>query len=393
MSTQVADSVAQRRVLIVDDEENIPVGILKTLSRSGRYYAKHAHSGDLAQQILAQEPFDLVITDLKMPNSKLQGIDLLRYIRTTYPDIGVIVMTAYGSAAVQEEASRRGSLLYIEKPFDLEKLLSVVEDFFARREQAAKSGSSSSEETVQGIIPGLQLMDVIQMNCLSRITSTLHIKRGDGAAEGIICFNKGNITHAETSTPRSGKDAFFEILTWKGGSFDTIEQIPPTVTIVESWEQLMIEAMQMDLIGGESTPESNQTSTIRVQTKPAPPEEDIADTSKLLDRVLAGAKAEAAFLVTHTGFVLDKRVSSSTIDLTKSGDEMSKLLPGIFAVGKSIAGGTLNEIVLRFSNKTVMIRNVQGSDILFIVISPAGVSSGDMFKAIERESETIKKLL
>lgn len=40
-----------------------------------------------------------------------------------------------------------------------------------------------------------------------------------------------------------------------------------------------------------------------------------------------------------------------------------------------------------------MIRNVQGNDILFIVISPAHVSSGDMFKAIDRESETIKKIL
>ncbi len=392
MSTQVADSVGQRRVLIVDDEENIPIGILKTLSRSGRYYAKHAHSGDLAQQILTQEPFDLVITDLKMPNSKIQGIDLLRHIRTTYPDVGVIVMTAYGSAAVQEEASRRGSLLYIEKPFDLEKLFNVVEDFFTRREQAAKSEADSASESVQAVIPGLQLMDVIQMNCLSRVTSTLHIKRGDGSAEGIICFNKGNITHAETSTPRSGKDAFFEILTWKGGSFDTIEQIPPTVTIVESWEQLMIEAMGMDL-GDTPAPEAQaQKSTIRVQ-KPAAPKEEVADTSRMLDRVLEGAKAEAVFLVTHTGFVLDKRTSQSAIDLTKSGDEVSKLLPGLFAVGKSIMGGSLNEIVLRYSDKTLMIRNVQGSDILFIVISPSHVSSGDMFKAIERESETIKKIL
>jgi hypothetical protein len=56
-------------------------------------------------------------------------------------------------------------------------------------------------------------------------------------------------------------------------------------------------------------------------------------------------------------------------------------------------GGSLNEIVLRYSDKIVMIRNVQGSDILFIVISPAHVPSGEMFKAIERESETIKKIL
>ncbi len=385
----MSDTADKRRVLIVDDEQNIPVGILKTLGKSGRYYTKHAQSGDLAIDILAQEPFDLVITDIKMPNSKAQGVDVLRHVKEKFPDVGVIVMTAYGSTQVQEEASRRGSLLYIEKPFELDQLYSTVEDYFGRREQAAKGAASAApKESVSGVIPGLQLMDVIQMNCLSRVTATLHIK--SNAGEGIICFNKGNITHAETAS-RSGRDAFFEIVTWQGGSFDTIEQIPPTVTIMDSWEQLMIEAMQQ--MPDTPTPTDEVVSKPKVQVAKTAAKDDVGDTSKMLDRVLESARAEAAFLVTHSGFILDKRLNTSKIDLTKSGDEIAKLLPGIFSVSKAVAGGTLTEIVLRFADKNIMIRNVVGSDVLFIVISPSVVTSGEMFKAIDRESETIKKIL
>jgi len=227
---------------------------------------------------------------------------------------------------------------------------------------------------------------------LARFTGTLHIKTSDGSQQGIICFNKGEIPHCETTT-RSGKDAFFEIIQWQGGSFETIEQIPPTVTIVESWEQLMMEAAMMlpDL-------PATQQETPKPKVAPKAPTPKVepapADTSKMLDRVMEGAKAEVTFIVTHSGFVIDKRIApNSKIDLNKSGDEISKLLPGIFGVAKTLTAGTLNEITLRFEGKTAMIRNVAQSDLLFIVISPASVSSGDIFKAIERESENIKKIL
>ncbi len=377
-----------RRVLVVDDEQNIALGILKTLGQSPLYVAKHAPSGEAAVAELAKTPYDLVITDIRMPG--MSGIDLLRHIRANHADVGVIIMTAYGSTQVQEEASRRGSLLYIEKPFDFAQMQATIEDFFKRKEEA--STTTEKEKSVSGIIPGLSLMDVIQMNCLARFTGTLHIKTSNGE-QGIICFNKGEITHCETAT-RSGKDAFFEIVQWQGGSFDTIEQIPPTVTIVESWEQLMMEAaMMMPDTPVQQQPESTKPKVVAKaptpKVEPAP-----ADTSKMLDRVMEAAKAEVTFIVTHNGFVIDKRIAqTSKIDLNKSGDEISKLLPGIFSVAKTLSAGTLNEITLRFEGKTAMIRNVAQSDLLFIVISPAYVSSGDIFKAIERESENIKKIL
>lgn len=376
-----------RRVLVVDDEQNIALGILKTLGQSPMYVAKHAPSGEIAVAELAKTPYDLVITDIRMPG--MSGIDLLRHIRANHADVGVIIMTAYGSTQVQEEASRRGSLLYIEKPFDFAQMQATIEDFFKRKEET--STTTQKEESVSGVIPGLSLMDVIQMNCLARFTGTLHIKTSNGQ-QGIICFNKGEIPHCETAT-RSGKDAFFEIIQWQGGSFDTIEQIPPTVTIVESWEQLMMEAAMMM----PDTPAPTQASA-KPKAPPKAPTPKVepapADTSKMLDRVMEAAKAEVTFIVTHSGFVIDKRIAqTSKIDLNKSGDEISKLLPGIFSVAKTLTAGTLNEITLRFEGKTAMIRNVAQSDLLFIVISPASVSSGDIFKAIERESENIKKIL
>ncbi|MCS6989503.1 MAG: response regulator [Chloroherpetonaceae bacterium] len=382
-------TTAQRRVLIVDDEPNVPVGLLKMLSQSPNYYAKHAPSGEAAVEELSKSKYDLVITDIRMHG--MTGIDLLRHIRANHADVGVIIMTAYGSAQVQEEASRRGSLLYIEKPFDFAKMQATIEDFFKRKEESA-AASAKEEESVSGVIPGLSLMDVIQMNCLGRFTGTLHVKTSDGQ-QGIICFNKGEIPHCETAT-RSGKDAFFEIISWQGGTFETIEQIPPTVTIVESWEQLMMEAAMMM----PDAPAEQQQATTKPKPAPratAPKVEPApADTSKMLDRVMEAAKAEVTFIVTHTGFVIDKRIApNSKIDLNKSGDEISKLLPGIFGVAKTLAAGTLNEIMLRYEGKIAIIRNVAQSDLLFIVISPSSVPSGEIFKAIERESENIKKIL
>jgi CheY-like chemotaxis protein/predicted regulator of Ras-like GTPase activity (Roadblock/LC7/MglB family) len=383
----MSDTATKRRVMIVDDEPNIPVAILKSLGQSGKYHAVHAQSGVEAQELLKTQPYDLVVTDIRMPNSPVQGIDLLRHIRQHYGDMGVVVMTAYGSAEVQNEASQRGSLMYLEKPFELETLQDVIDKYFDRKTQ---SPAEPQGESIQGVIPGLQLMDVIQMNCLSRFSGTLHIKTADGNNQGIISFNKGNITHAETGS-RSGKDAFFEIASWKGGSFDTLDQIPPNVTIVESWEQILMEAVQY-------MPETSEQSVSKPKPKAAAAKPQVeqapADTSKMLDRVLEAANAEISFIVTHTGFVIDKRINkNSTLDLSKIGDELSKIMPGLMAMSKVLTAGLLNEITLRYNDKTLMARNVPSSELLFVVIAPSGVPSGDLFKALERESENIKKIL
>ncbi|ACF14808.1 response regulator receiver protein [Chloroherpeton thalassium ATCC 35110] len=395
MSPSAAESEeAKRRVLVVDDEQSIAMGILKMLHQNNLYSASHAPNGEKALEFLSNAPYDLVITDIRMPG--MNGIDLLKHVRSHYPNIGVIIMTAYGSPEVQDEASRRGSLSYIEKPFDLSKLQSIIEDFFSKKNiKHDAADDPQPEESVQGIIPGLQLMDVVQMNCLSRMTCTLLIKSSGEVKQGIICFKKGNITHAEThsaSGTRSGKDAFFELASWQGGSFDTIQEVPDTVTIVDSWEQLLIESMQYVSDVTEDT--DAKTPKVRPKVKEEiHSEAESGDTSKMLDRIMDGAEAHAVYMITSDGFVIDKRLKEEQLDLVKSSDEIAKILPNILSVSQAINAGKLHEINFRFANSIMMIRNVEDSDLLIIVISPSSVPSGNMYKSILKESENLKKII
>jgi len=390
----VESEESKHRVLVVDDEQSIAMGILKMLQQNPQYSANHALSGEKALELLKLATYDLVITDIRMPG--MNGIDLLKHVRSHYPNIGVIIMTAYGSPEVQDEASRRGSLYYIEKPFDLSKLQSIVEDFFNKKDIGQDaSNDQQSDNSVQGIIPGLQLMDVVQMNCLSRMTCTLLIKSSDDAKQGIICFKKGNITHAEThaaSGTRSGKDAFFELASWQGGSFETIQEVPPTVTIVDSWEQLLIESMQY-VSDSPSESESKAPKVRKKVVQETNSDAESGDTSKMLDRIMAGAEAHAVYMITNDGFVIDKRMKEEQLDLVKSSDEISKILPNILSVSQAINAGKLNEINFRFANSIMMIRNVDDSDLMIIVISPSSVPSGNMYKAILKESENLKKII
>ncbi len=113
------------KILIIDDEVYFANNISKLLNandRSLEVFAVYSAEGALKQLEKAQ--FDIVITDIKMPN--MDGISLVEIMKKKYPQTVVIVMTAYGSKEVMESAFNIGSLLYIEKPFKVEKLENLI---------------------------------------------------------------------------------------------------------------------------------------------------------------------------------------------------------------------------------------------------------------------------
>jgi CheY-like chemotaxis protein len=83
-----------------------------------------AASGDEAVKKLIDNPFDLVITDIRMPG--MDGLELLSLIKSKYPSTEVIVMTAYGSPEKREEALQKGARFYIEKPFEIREIKQLV---------------------------------------------------------------------------------------------------------------------------------------------------------------------------------------------------------------------------------------------------------------------------
>jgi len=218
-----------KRVLIVDDEETLTWSMAKSLSKDkDKYEVIIANNGREAVNQLEKNRIDLVITDIRMPD--INGLDLLVKIKKDHPETKVIIMTAYGSADVQKEANQRGSLYYVEKPFEISDIRKIIIDMIGKR------------KGFQGKVFGLQLTDIIQMNCLSRLTTALIITR-DGE-KGIIYLNEGEVIHAECGE-KKGADAFYKILSWQEGEFvSNIGFVPPAQTIYQNWEHLLVEAMR-----------------------------------------------------------------------------------------------------------------------------------------------------
>jgi len=112
-----------RKILVVDDEQNIRRMLARVLSSEG-YTIKEAANGLEALKKLEEENCSLVLLDLKMPG--LNGIETLRKIKEYDPNLPVIMISAYGSIAEAVEAMKLGALDYLIKPFDIEELKIIV---------------------------------------------------------------------------------------------------------------------------------------------------------------------------------------------------------------------------------------------------------------------------
>jgi DNA-binding NtrC family response regulator len=112
------------RILIVDDEPTILNLLNKILIGQG-YDATPASNGEKALQLLQTEKFDLMISDINM--TPINGMELLRKASESWPDMGVIMLTAYGTVATAVEAMKEGAFDYITKPFKLDELVLTVQ--------------------------------------------------------------------------------------------------------------------------------------------------------------------------------------------------------------------------------------------------------------------------
>src|ERR1051325_6932003 len=110
-------------VLIVDDDAVTAEMILEAL-RKEDYKITVVHSGSAAKEEGRHHNFDLILTDLRMPDS--DGIGVLEWFRKEQPDAIVVLMTAFGSSSSAIEAMRQGAFDYISKPFKIEELRNIV---------------------------------------------------------------------------------------------------------------------------------------------------------------------------------------------------------------------------------------------------------------------------
>jgi len=112
-----------KSVLVVDDEQNSREGLSKILTKEG-YSVHTADNGKKALLEAENNRFDLIITDLRMP--EMDGIEVLEKLRKKNKDIGVVIVTAYGEVNSYLKAMNLGAFEYLNKPIHLEELRRVI---------------------------------------------------------------------------------------------------------------------------------------------------------------------------------------------------------------------------------------------------------------------------
>ena len=111
------------RILVVEDDAEMRDLLSDELSDEG-YEVTEAENGEDAAQKLSHMVFDVIITDMRMP--KVGGMELLTSVRKAHPMIPVIMITAFGTPEILNDASEMGAFDYLGKPFKIQDLKNAV---------------------------------------------------------------------------------------------------------------------------------------------------------------------------------------------------------------------------------------------------------------------------
>lgn len=206
-----------KTVLIVDDEKEM----LNILKRALEPYNKVfsllvAGDGEEALKLLRENDVALVVTDLIMP--KVDGFSLLVHIRSDFPQVPVIIMTAHSHPVMERMAWKIGVAEYIEKPFEFEQLA---------RKIIANLGEE--DRWKDGGLRGLKVSFFLQLIDLEKKTCQVCLVERSSRREGALYFRDGRLMDARLEALPPEK-AVYEMLDWNDVDISMGKDGPPADT-------------------------------------------------------------------------------------------------------------------------------------------------------------------
>jgi len=170
----------RQKILIVDDEPDIRELLEITLGRM-KLDTRSARNVKEARDWLLREPFDLCLTDMRLPDGN--GLELVQHIQLRHPQVPVAMITAYGSLDTAINALKAGAFDFLTKPVDLERLRELV--FSALRMHAPAGAESSIDSRLLGDSPPMRALRK-QIGKLARSQAPIYISGESGSGKELV---------------------------------------------------------------------------------------------------------------------------------------------------------------------------------------------------------------
>jgi nitrogen regulation protein NR(I) len=142
---------SRSKILLIEDDPGIVVTLRRLLTEEG-HQVEIETRGDAGLQRASANPFDVVITDMKLPG--LNGLELVRELHATRPRLPIILITAHGTTETAIEATKSGAYDYLLKPFEMPELIELVEQAVASSRLMSEPVELGGQEDAQGALVG-----------------------------------------------------------------------------------------------------------------------------------------------------------------------------------------------------------------------------------------------
>jgi len=223
----------RHKILLLDDDADVLTLYRDVLSQLPSQPEIHtATNGARALALLDAEPFRLLICDLKMP--KMDGLQVLSIVRRRFPELRTVVLTGMPDEEFRSRAYALGVDLFWVKPETQQNMKMFLECIESLLEPGNEDGFRG--------IQSKNLMDIVQMECLSQSSTVLRLTHGALVAK--LWIQNGELMDAEAQGA-SGEAAFLRILKWKSGTFENLPAEPQHPrNIQKSVNALLLESAQ-----------------------------------------------------------------------------------------------------------------------------------------------------
>jgi DNA-binding response OmpR family regulator len=230
-SQTAATDTLPRGILLLEEYGALAVAISSALHKFAPLHSvRVAHN--LAEAEVAAEATrpELFVLDLDPPPSG--QVEFFNKLKARYPNSRALVIAAGTSRELRAERGTAGAIQFLEKPFDLA-------DFGAAVQALLGPWGGPPSTNLRGTLGDLNVLDIVQLKCLSVSTAAVRIVTADGKY-GEIYFRNGQVCHAAAGM-MGGLAAFEEIVSWPGGILSEVEfpaETPKTINL--AWPALLL---------------------------------------------------------------------------------------------------------------------------------------------------------